>query len=133
MLLASMNKRLVEDQGSRNPYTLGEFEERIGKWLNGEEWQIDLFERAESTVGYSVYRFQADYYFPEQEVVYLRQFYIESEYRGRGLGRAAYRLLATQRFGGKEVSIDVLATNPGGQEFWAKLGFEPYLVAMKKA
>ncbi len=27
VLLASMNKRLVEDQGSRNPYTLGEFEE----------------------------------------------------------------------------------------------------------
>ena len=82
-LLALMNKRLVEDQGSRNPFRLAEFEERFREWLEGGNWQIDLFDHSESTVGYAVHRVQADYYLPEQEVVYLRQFYIESEYRGR--------------------------------------------------
>ena len=59
--LATLNKQLVVDQGSRNPYTASE-----------------------------------------------------------------------ERFGNREVAVDVLATNPDGQKFWAHIGFTPYFTSMKK-
>ena len=84
-------------------------------------------------LGYAVYKSQGDYYYPDQEVVYLRQFFIDRPHRGQGVGSAAYQLLADERFLGREVSLDVLATNPSGKRFWHKLGFEEYFVSLKKA
>ena len=76
-------------------------------------------------------QWQQDYYYPDQEVVYLRQFYIDRPMRRRGLGTAAYELLAKERFRDREVAVDVLATNPDGQKFWAHIGFTPYFTSMK--
>ncbi len=82
-------------------------------------------------MGYAVYTRRPDEYRPEQTVVYLRQFYIERQQRRRGLGRRAFTLLAQTDFpAGCRVEIDVLATNPVGQQFWAALGFMPYSAAM---
>ena len=131
--LAILNKRLVEDQGSRNPFTQSEYESRFNDWLRSSEWNVDVFtDPAAATLGYAVHRVQRDYYYPEEQVVYLRQFYIDRPIRRRGIGSVAYQLLAKERFGGREVSIDVLATNPDGQAFWGHLGFEPYFTSMKK-
>ena len=131
--LAMLNKRLVVDQGSRNPYTASEYEDRFRDWLRSDEWSVDIFaDSGDVTLGYAVYTVQQDYYYPDQEVVYLRQFYIDRPMRRRGIGAAAYELLAKERFGSREVSIDVLATNPDGQKFWNRIGFTPYFTAMKK-
>ncbi len=131
--LATLNKRLVVDQGSRNPYTISEYEDRFRDWLRGDEWNVDIFADSEgATLGYAVHTVQQDYYYPDREVIYLRQFYIDRPMRGRGIGTAAYELLAKERFGDREVALDVLATNPDGQKFWAHLGFTPYFTSMKK-
>lgn len=131
--LATLNKRLVVDQGSRNPYTISEYEDRFRDWLRGDEWNVDIFADSEGvTLGYSVHTVQQDYYYPDQEVIYLRQFYIDRPMRRRGIGTAAYELLAKERFGNREVAVDVLATNPDGQKFWAHIGFTPYFTSMKK-
>ena len=131
--LATLNKRLVIDQGSRNPYTASEYENRFRDWLRGDEWSVDIFADSEGvTLGYAVHTVQQDYYYPDQEVVYLRQFYIDRPMRRRGIGTAAYELLAKERFGDREVAVDVLATNPDGQKFWAHIGFTPYFTSMKK-
>ena len=131
--LATLNKRLVVDQGSRNPYTIPEYEDRFRDWLRGDEWNVDIFADSEGVIfGYAVYTVQQDYYYPDQEVIYLRQFYIDRPKRRRGIGTAAYELLAKERFGNREVAVDVLATNPDGQKFWAHLGFTPYFTSMKK-
>ena len=99
--LATLNKRLVVDQGSRNPYTASEYEGRFRDWLRGDEWNVDIFGNSEGvTLGYAVHTVQQDYYYPDQEVVYLRQFYIDRPMRRRGIGTAAYELLAKERFGG---------------------------------
>ena len=128
--LAQMNQHLVEDQGSRNPFSIGEFEERLREWLNGTEWQINLFRDSKQILGYSVHRLQQDYYFPGEEIVYLRQFYIERLLRDRGTGRLAFETLRKACFGDRKVFLDVLETNPGGRRFWQKLGFNPYLTSM---
>ena len=80
-----------------------------------------------------MYQQRGDYYYPDQQVVYVRQFYIEREHRRRGLGRAAFHPLMQTRFPkGHAVTLDVVATNPAGQHFWLKLGFAPYFIAMKR-
>ena len=65
-------------------------------------------------------------------MVYLRQFFIERDQGLRGLGRRAFALLAQNGFPpGCRVDIEVLATNPQGQQFWAALGFEAYSTTMQ--
>lgn len=132
-LLAQMNDRLVVDQGSLNPFSMAELEQRFNEWLQTGTWQVDVVLEREQVVGYAVYQQREDYYYPDQRVVYVRQFYIEREYRGQGVGRAAFQALRQSRFPkGFPVALDVVATNPAGQHFWSKLGFSPYFVAMKR-
>ena len=131
-LLAQMNDRLVEDQGSENPFSVSDLEDRFKTWLESEEWQIDVIKESDSIVGYAVYQQRSDYYVEDQTVVYLRQFYIERQHRGRGLGTRAYPQLVADRFPeGLEVSLDVVSTNPRGQSFWSKFGFDAYFTEMK--
>ena len=129
-LLAQMNKRLIEDEGSRNPMSLDQLADRMRGWLLGD-WQLKLFATDDRVVGYAVYQLRRDEYFPDQTIVYLRQFYIEREMRGQGLGTAAFRALAAEHFPpGSRVVIDVLASNPRGYDFWRHVGFAPYSTTM---
>jgi hypothetical protein len=43
-LISQMNKELIEDEGSRNPMTLAELEDRIIGWLSSD-WEIEWFEK----------------------------------------------------------------------------------------
>ena len=130
-LLAQMNKRLIEDEGSRNPMNLSQLTERMRGWLQGS-WKADFILRDDQVIGYALYEFRKDQYDPSLPVVYLRQYYIEREHRNNGYGRLALQLLRRERFGpGATVEIDVLSGNPGGQRFWTAAGFEPYCITMK--
>ena len=129
-LLAQMNKRLIEDEGSRNPMSLDQLADRMRGWLHAD-WELKLFATDERVVGYAVYRLRRDEYFPDRVVVYLRQFYIEREMRRQGLGMAAFRALAAEHFPPDcRVVIDALASNPRGYDFWQHVGFEPYCTTM---
>jgi GNAT superfamily N-acetyltransferase len=129
-LLAQMNKRLIEDEGSRNPMSIDRLADRMRGWLLGD-WQVKLFATDAGVVGYAVYQPRRDEYFPDQTIVHLRQFYIERETRGQGLGTAAFRALAAEHFPPDcRVVIDALASNPRGYDFWRHVGFEPYCTTM---
>lgn len=129
-LLAHMNYSLIEDEGSRNPMTLEQLRRRMEGMLHGD-WKIDLFMEDEATVGYAVYQFRPDSYFPEKTTVFLRHFYIERGYRRRGVGRVAFDLLAEARFPPDcTIELEVLDTNPNGYRFWTYLGFAPYCTTM---
>ena len=131
-LLAEMNKRLIDDEGSRNPLTVNELRERMRGWLL-TDWQIRLFsDEAENIIGYAVYQLRPDDYFPGMKIVYLRQLYIERDRRSRELGQQSLQLLIEREF--REASvvvIEVLETNPRGHHFWSKTGFEPYCTIMR--
>ena len=132
-LVAAMNQRLVEDEGSRNPFAPSQYRQRIREWLSSGEWELVLFtDSADKSLGYAAYRIKKDEYCQKREVVHLRQFFIDRPYRGCGYGRAAYTFLAGERFKHREVNLDVLTSNPGGKRFWAKLGFVEHYVSMKK-
>jgi len=130
-LLARMNKHLIEDEGSPNPMDHGQLEGRMRGWLFSD-WHIDLICRGPEVIGYAVYRFRPNEYFPDQEEVDLRQYFIRREFRRNGFGLAGIRLLMKQRFKpGQTVIIDVLDGNTPGKNFWAKAGFSPYSITMK--
>ena len=59
--------------------------------------------------------------------IFIRQYYIKSVFRRKGLGKRAFNMLLDSTFkNAAYVKLDVLESNPGGKAFWAKVGFEPY-------
>lgn len=69
--LALMNQRLIQDEGSRNPMTLSHLEDRMRGWLEGD-WKADLVMTEGKVVGYLLYCYRTDEYFPNLPEVYLR-------------------------------------------------------------
>ena len=132
-LLAEMNKRLIADEGSCNPMTTAELQQRMSDWRsNGWEIRLFLDNEPKRVVGYAVYQLRSDDYFPENKVVYLRQLYVERMMRSQGIGRRALQWLIEHEFLiACKVVIDVLATNPRGYAFWKRMGFEPYYTNMR--
>jgi GNAT superfamily N-acetyltransferase len=129
-ILAQMNQRLIEDEGSSNPMTLTQLESRLRLWLNGE-WRGELFVYGPDIVGYAIYRFQRSE-FDSRETVYIRHYYIERDFRRLGYGRAALEKLKTERFPkGTNVYLEVLTHNARGRTFWKAMGFEEYSVTMR--
>lgn len=125
-ILAEMNKRLIEDEHSRNPMTVDELQQRMVGWLKSE-WTAMLFVESDAIIGYALYLLRKDDYYPDRQVVYLRQFYIERDFRNRGLGSDTFKLLVATCFPPDcAIAIDVLASNPGGYRFWSRIGFQPY-------
>ena len=129
-LLAAMNRRLIEDEGSRNPMTVVQLQSRMAVWLRGD-WRVDLFVEGGEIVGYATHRSRPDEYFPERTQIYLRQFFIERDRRGRGIGRRAFGALLAERFAeGDEIVLDVVESNPGGRRFWESVGLRPRSTTM---
>jgi GNAT superfamily N-acetyltransferase len=142
LLLAQMNQRLIEDEGSRNPMSLPELEERMRGWLQGG-WHVDLVLASQAItgqppgagrliVGYAVYQLREDEYDRSRPVIYLRQFFIDRPYRNNGLGTLALNALVRSRFPARcTVVVDVLAGNPRGLRFWERVGFCPSMTTLK--
>ncbi len=119
-----MNARLIRDEGHRNPMTLKELQARMGDWLE-TKCEAVLVERRQEKVGYALYLREGD-------SVYLRQFYVEPEYRRQGVGRAAIHWLKENSWeDASSIRLDVLTGNQDGISFWRSLGFQDYCLAME--
>jgi RimJ/RimL family protein N-acetyltransferase len=130
-LLAAMNQQLIQDEGSRNPMTLAELEERMREWL-ASNWQAVVVEIDSEAVGYLLFQFRSDEYLPSDTTVYVRQFFIGRNCRSRGIGRQAFNLIRERFFPRvSSVVLDVLEVNSQARRFWMSLGFKPYCTTMK--
>jgi GNAT superfamily N-acetyltransferase len=124
-MLAEMNWQLIRAEGHRNPMTAAELEARMVRWLAGSYAAV-LFEAAGRAVGYALYRRDPEY-------VYLRQFFVRSEYRRRGVGRSALDWLRENCWGaGSRVRVEVLIGNPAGVAFWRAAGFRDYALTLER-
>ena len=120
--LAAMNKRLIEDEGSPNPMGPAELERRMGEFLR-RDYEAFFFTEGGTVIGYALVRHTS-------VPPYLRQFYIDREYRRRHCGRKAFEMLMDV-LGTDEIDIDVLPWNEAGRLFWKSLGFRETCVSMK--
>ena len=120
--LALMNKHLIEDENSSNPMNLAELENRMRGFLD-EEYKAYFFLEDERVLGYALVKHTV-------KPLYLRQFYIEREYRRRHCGKQAFMLLL-EYIKEDVIDIDVLPWNEGGRLFWQSCGFEETCISMR--
>jgi GNAT superfamily N-acetyltransferase len=119
-----MNKRLIEDEGHRNPMTAPQLAARVRGWL-AKDYVATLFSREDRVVANALWR-------DEAERVYLRHFFVEREMRRAGIGREAIRLLGEDVWpSGKRVRVSVLVGNPPAIAFWRSVGFADYHLTLK--
>lgn len=122
--LAGMNRGLIQDEGSDNPMTLPELEQRMKGFLAGEYRGL-LIKADGVTAGYCLYAHEEGHN-GGGPGVYLRQYYIKPECRRLGLGRAALKgIIETSFAGAAFVALDVLENNTAGKAFWSSAGFRP--------
>ena len=131
-LLAVWNKELIDDEKSRNPMNLQQLRERMTGFLK-TDWRAVILSVDGEEAGYILFKESRDDYFPKQPTVYIRQYFIDRNKRGKGIGETTFNLIARKHFPeDSDLSLEVLETNPRGYHFWAKIGFKPYCMTMKR-
>lgn len=131
--IALMNRELIQDEGHRNPMSVEQLEERARNFLSKGDWRIDLLEVEGRIAGFVTWRQEEDITEPSGQRIYLRQFYIARDARGGGIGRQSFEALMSQRFPADcRILLEVLESNPGGREFWARMGFAPYSLFVER-
>jgi predicted acetyltransferase len=131
-LLAEMNQQLILDEGSHNSMALEQLFERMRGWLQADRHAV-IIEHGDNVIGYMLYYQISDEYFPYQDSIYVRQFFIQASYRRRGIGKIAFDRIASEYFPpNKAIMLDVLESNPEAKQFWLKLGFEMYNVTLRR-
>jgi GNAT superfamily N-acetyltransferase len=122
--LAGWNHQLIRDEGHRNRMSVAELEERMLGWL-GSEYQAVIFEEDGDWVAYALFR-------EESEEIYLRQFFVVPDRRGRGIGCRAVEILRSQVWPkGKRLTVEVLAANGRGAAFWRRAGYKDYSLKLE--
>jgi GNAT superfamily N-acetyltransferase len=122
--LAEWNRMLIQDEGHRNQMTVPQLEMRMRNWLSGK-YQATIFEHQKQVVGYALFRLRPS-------SVYLRQFFVHSHHRGRGLGREAIRVLLREVWPRNlAVVVEALMHNNTAREFWKSIGFKEYSVVLE--
>ena len=123
-VLARMNKRLILDEGHRNPMSETQLAQRMAGWLQGE-YEAMIFGLARVDVGYALYQQGADY-------LYLRQFWVDEGYRRQGIGRSALHWLKQNSWQEESrIRIEVLIGNDQAIAFWRSMGFRNYALTME--
>ena len=123
-LLASMNERLIRDEGHRSGLTQQSLEPRMSRWLAGD-YTAAIFSLNRETIGYALWK-------PKSNHVHLRQYYVDPAFRRRGYGKAGIELLMNNLWGEfTRVRLEVLVDNDVGLRFWKSIGFENYSVTME--
>ena len=129
--LAEMNKHLIEDEGHRNPMSIEELRKRMEDWLLSD-WEAVFIVEENATIGYALYQWRADSFNPNEQFVYLRQFFISRSHRNRGMGTQSFNAIKGEFWSkAKRIEVEVLAKNKEGIAFWHSLGFTDYSLSLK--
>lgn len=113
-LLAKFNKYLIEDEKSDNKMNEEQLFWRMKEFMN-TEYDAYFFVEKEEIVGYALVK-------NSSSPLYLRQFYIDREYRRKHYGEQAFHNLL-QYLEVTTIDIEVLSWNEAGIRFWEKLNF----------
>ncbi len=122
-LLGELNAQLIQDEGHRNPMSVGELRERMAGWL-ATDYRAIIFLKDGEVAAYALYR-------EESTQVYLRQFFVRRDLRRLGIGRECMRLLLAEVWPRVRIVVEVLAKNEVGAAFWREVGFADYSLALE--
>ncbi len=122
--LGEMNKRLIEDEGHSNPMSVSALTERMRTWLSAD-YRAYLVWNDSEAVACALYR-------EEEQAYYLRQLFVERDYRRRGIAKALLDWLFERCWGDKTVRLEVLAHNGIAIAFYRAYGFSVRALEMTK-
>ena len=122
-LLAEWNHQLIRDEGHRNPMTVAQLADRMKTWLQGE-YRAVVF-ATDEPVAYALFK-------PDEDVIYLRQFFVRRDRRSAGIGRAAFAILRERIWpAGVRLTVDVLCRNERAAAFWRTIGYQDYCLTLE--
>lgn len=123
--LAVMNHRLIRDEGHRNPMTVLQLQKRMLGWLK-KDYRAWIFKENGESIGYCLFRDDRDF-------LYIRQFYVERNVRGKGIGkRALIWMMKNVWKRARTLRLDVLVKNTRGISFWRASGFKDYCLTLER-
>jgi GNAT superfamily N-acetyltransferase len=102
----------------------------------GEETMLVFLMVADSkAIGYGMaFDVEEHAYMPEwNRRGYVTQFYVDSTYRGQGIGELGLNCIHAwfQSRGLKDAMLNVAIDNEAGNRFWVKQGYVPYATRLK--
>ena len=122
-LLAEWNHQLIRDEGHRNPMTVAQLADRMKTWLQGE-YRAVVF-ATDEPVAYALFK-------PDEDVIYLRQFFVRRDRRSAGIGRPAFAILRERIWpAGVRLTVDVLCRNERAAAFWRTIGYQDYCLTLE--
>ncbi len=125
-LLADINRQLIEDEWDGGGMPLERLEARMRRWLAEDDYKAVLFLEDGQTVAYSLVSVDDD-------SAFIRHFFVLHEHRGKGVGRRAMEILLREVVPPTaRITLDVLASNQGGHQFWRSVGFTDYAIRMER-
>jgi ribosomal protein S18 acetylase RimI-like enzyme len=125
-LLADINRQLIEDEWGGGGMSLDRLEVRVRRWLAEGEYRALLFHENGETVAYALLTADA-------ESAYIRHFFVMPGHRGERVGQRAMDLLCRDVIPPTaRITLDVLASNRGGYQFWRSVGFTDYTIRMER-
>lgn len=105
------------------------------KHMGEETMLIFLMNDAEKAIGYGMaFDVEEHAYMPEwSRRGYVTQFYVDSSYRGQGIGELGLNYIHDwfHSRGLKDAMLNVAIDNETGNRFWIKQGYVPYATRMK--
>lgn len=132
-VLAEMNRMLREDELSPRTKDLAWLAERMREWISNQLYTVIVMERGEEIIGYVSFRSEPDLVNPNQQNLFLRQFFIKPVYRRRGIGQAMFNRVEKEFFPqGVNITLEVLNGNIQGRSFWEALGFQAFSVTYRR-
>jgi GNAT superfamily N-acetyltransferase len=124
--LADINRQLIEDEWGGGGMSLERLEARMRRWIADDEYRAVLFQEDDATVAYALVSL-------DEDSAFIRHFFVLKDHRGRGVGRRAIDTLFDRVIpAGFRTTLDVLASNHGGHQFWRSVGFGDYAIRMER-
>lgn len=123
--LAILNQQLIEDEGNAKNLSHHYLSQRMKNWLKDDHYFGFGIEINEQIKSYLLACYEDDF-------VYLRQLVTDREYRRHGMASALIAHLEEFLGPSQQLRLDVLMTNKNAMYFYAKLGFQPFYMAMLK-
>ena len=122
--IARMNKLLIEDEQHPNKMNIYQLTDRMTNWLENE-YICYLAIDGKKISGYCLYRDDGEYY-------YLRQLFVERQYRRKGIATQILDWMYSNIWQDKKVRIDVLSHNENAIAFYENYGFSIGCLRMEK-
>ena len=128
-LLAELNEQLIHDEQSSTRLTRPQLAKRMREWLQGH-YRAVLFEENGKVVAYTLYCTGERN--PGEIFYFVRQFFVCRDYRRKGIGTEAVRLLSSEIIPSTEhLVLDVMFNNEAGRAFWKKVGFTENCITLE--